>query len=101
MTPLLSSFSIFVLSCGIPGILFTSVRSSGGSPTRWILGRLFLCTENVEEPDMVAFFTEVVLVGDGEESRTQQEAFSGGLVAASTGSSGAFRVNFVQCCRAL
>ena len=34
---------------------------------------------------MVAFFTEVVLVGDGEESRTQQEAFSGGLAVASTG----------------
>ncbi len=35
------------------------------------------------------------------ESRTQQAAFSGGLVAAATGFSGAFRVNFVQCCRAL
>jgi len=35
------------------------------------------------------------------ESRTQQEAFSGRLVAASTGFSGFLRVNVVQWCRAL
>ena len=35
------------------------------------------------------------------ESRTQQEALSGGLVAASTAFSGSSRVNFVQCYLAL
>jgi len=35
------------------------------------------------------------------ESRTQQEAFSGRLVATSAAFSGAFRVNFVQWCLAL
>ena len=35
------------------------------------------------------------------ESRTQQEAFSGDLIAASTGLSGSWCVNFVQCCLTL